>query len=59
VHVIALPRTDSDQLLKRLNRKLEEACDIHHTTIQIERTAQAEEIYHDPGGEHPIPNQQQ
>ena len=42
---------DGDAVLTRLGAALTESYDLHHTTIQIERSPLPEEIYHETGNE--------
>lgn len=45
-HVRVAPETDSDGLLDSIERRMADRFDIHHTTVQIERSPRAEASYH-------------
>ena len=47
-HAHVRPEADGDAVLARLNATLGERFDIHHTTVQIERSPCGEKTYHAP-----------
>jgi hypothetical protein len=50
-HARVAPNADGDAVLDQMCERLADRFDIHHSTIQVERSRREEDIYHETEGE--------